>query len=153
MLLIFSVLACDCQIWPYVDKKPAFGYPRSLYSALTSQPLILYPRQNSYNCRTEPAPAIVFDYSQGLLRTKHKLSRPANYQFVKFGCLRLICLKCLLLALYYIELELECNENRYWGSCPFVLFSFMYRPFHKTLPKSSLQMHWISVRFCEIGDI
>ena len=24
---------------------------------------------------------------------------------------------------------------------------------HKTLPKSSLQMHWISVRFYEIGDI
>ena len=28
-----------------------------------------------------------------------------------------------------------------------------YRPFHKTLPRSSLQMHWISVRFCEMGDI
>ena len=28
----------------------------------------------------------------------------------------------------------------------------MYSPFHKTLPKSSLQMHWISVRFYEMGD-
>ena len=28
-----------------------------------------------------------------------------------------------------------------------------YKKFHKTLPKSSLQMHWISVRFYEIGDI
>ena len=26
-----------------------------------------------------------------------------------------------------------------------------YSPFHKTLPKSSLQMHWISVRFYETG--
>ena len=27
-----------------------------------------------------------------------------------------------------------------------------YSEFHKTLPKSSLQMHWISVRFYEMGD-
>ena len=26
----------------------------------------------------------------------------------------------------------------------------MYSPFHKTLPNSSLQMHWISVGFYEI---
>ena len=26
-------------------------------------------------------------------------------------------------------------------------------PFHKTLPKSSSQMHWILVRFYEMGDI
>ena len=29
----------------------------------------------------------------------------------------------------------------------------VYSPFHKTLPKSSLRMHWISVRFYEMGDI
>ena len=29
---------------------------------------------------------------------------------------------------------------------------FFYSQFHKTLPKSSLQMHWISVRFYEMGD-
>ena len=28
-----------------------------------------------------------------------------------------------------------------------------YSQFHKTLPKSSLPMHWISVRFYEMGDI
>ena len=28
----------------------------------------------------------------------------------------------------------------------------IYSQFHKTLPKSSLQMHWISVRFYEMGD-
>ena len=28
----------------------------------------------------------------------------------------------------------------------------IYSPFHKTLPKSSSQMHWISVRFYEMGD-
>ena len=27
-----------------------------------------------------------------------------------------------------------------------------YSQFHKTLPKSSLGMHWISVRFYEMGD-
>ena len=27
----------------------------------------------------------------------------------------------------------------------------IYSPFHKTLPRSSLKMHWISVRFYEIG--
>ena len=27
-----------------------------------------------------------------------------------------------------------------------------YNSFHKTLPKSSLQMHWASVRFYEMGD-
>ena len=30
---------------------------------------------------------------------------------------------------------------------------FTYSQFHKTLPKPSLQMHWISVRFYEKGDI
>jgi len=29
----------------------------------------------------------------------------------------------------------------------------MYSPFHKTLPRSSLQIHWISERFYEMGDI
>ena len=29
----------------------------------------------------------------------------------------------------------------------------MYSQFHKTLPISSLQMHWISVRFYEMGDM
>ena len=29
--------------------------------------------------------------------------------------------------------------------------SLIYSPFHKTLPRSSLEMHWISVRFYEIG--
>ena len=28
----------------------------------------------------------------------------------------------------------------------------LYNQFHKTLPKSSLQMHWISVKFYEMGD-
>ena len=31
------------------------------------------------------------------------------------------------------------------------LESFKYSLFHKTLPKSSLKMHWISVRFYEMG--
>ena len=30
---------------------------------------------------------------------------------------------------------------------------FNYSPFHKTLPKCSSQMHWISVRFYEMGDL
>ena len=29
---------------------------------------------------------------------------------------------------------------------------FSYSLFHKTLPKPGLQMHWISVRFYELGD-
>ena len=29
----------------------------------------------------------------------------------------------------------------------------MYSPFHKTLPKSNLQKHWLSARFYEMGDI
>ena len=33
------------------------------------------------------------------------------------------------------------------------LVLLMYSQFHKTLPKSSLQMHRISVRFYEMGDI
>ena len=35
----------------------------------------------------------------------------------------------------------------------FHFFMFTYRPFHKTLPKSSLRIHLISVRFYEMGDI
>ena len=30
---------------------------------------------------------------------------------------------------------------------------FIYSQFHKTLPKSILQMQWISVRFYEMGDM
>ena len=34
-----------------------------------------------------------------------------------------------------------------------VEFTFLtYSQFHKTLPIASLQMHWISVRFYEMGD-
>ena len=29
---------------------------------------------------------------------------------------------------------------------------FKYSPFHKTLPKSGSKIHWISVRFYEMGD-
>ena len=32
------------------------------------------------------------------------------------------------------------------------LFNFIYSAFHKTLPKSSLKIHWISVRFYAMGD-
>ena len=31
------------------------------------------------------------------------------------------------------------------------LENFYVSPFHKTLPKSSLKVHWISVRFYEMG--
>ena len=34
----------------------------------------------------------------------------------------------------------------------YCLVLFMYNLFHKTLPKSSLEMLWISVRFYEMGD-
>ena len=40
----------------------------------------------------------------------------------------------------------ECNMNVY-------VYTLYIQSFHKTLPKSSLQMHWISVRFDEMGDI
>ena len=30
---------------------------------------------------------------------------------------------------------------------------FRYSPYHKTLSRSSLQMHWVTVRFYEMGDI
>ena len=36
--------------------------------------------------------------------------------------------------------------------CNDILLFLNYSPFHKTLPKSSLQLHWISVRFYEMGD-
>ena len=33
-----------------------------------------------------------------------------------------------------------------------LLSELIYSTFHKTLPRSSLQMQWISVRFYEMGD-
>ena len=33
------------------------------------------------------------------------------------------------------------------------LTPFLYSPFHRTLPKSSLQIHWISARFYEMVDL
>ena len=35
---------------------------------------------------------------------------------------------------------------------PITKVLFRYSRFHKTLPRSSLQIHWISVRFYEMGD-
>ena len=35
----------------------------------------------------------------------------------------------------------------------FKLGPLSYSPFHKTLPKSGLQVHWTSVRFYEMGVI
>ena len=37
------------------------------------------------------------------------------------------------------------------GHCFYNKYIFVNSQFHKTLPKSSLQMHWISVRFYERG--
>ena len=38
--------------------------------------------------------------------------------------------------------------NRFWNFDS----EFNYSPFHKTFPKSSLQIHWISVKLYEMGD-
>ena len=36
----------------------------------------------------------------------------------------------------------------------FFIYTYLsYGQFHKTLPKSSLQVHWISVRFYEMSDM
>jgi len=52
----------------------------------------------------------------------------------------------LILCIQFSLPKYYCNKflNYYCG---------MYSQSHKTLPKSSLQMHWISVRFYEMGDI
>ena len=46
-------------------------------------------------------------------------------------------------------------KYRHYISILSILFEFhcMYSPFHKTLSKSSLQLHWISLRFYEMGVI
>ena len=44
---------------------------------------------------------------------------------------------------YFVELSVELKILKY---------IFVYSPFHKTLPRTSSQMHWISVRFYEMGD-
>ena len=31
-------------------------------------------------------------------------------------------------------------------------FDFTYSPFHKTLPKSGLKMHWISIKYVLFGQ-
>ena len=36
-------------------------------------------------------------------------------------------------------------------SCRVILHTHVYSPFHKTLPRSSLKMHLISVKFYEMG--
>ena len=48
---------------------------------------------------------------------------------------------------------LSCYQQ-IWNLCPNIGLrsTIFYSPFHKTLPKSSLQIHWISVRFYEMGD-
>ena len=41
---------------------------------------------------------------------------------------------------------LQCTEYEY------EITHMTYSPFHKTLPSSILEMHWISARFFEMGD-
>ena len=60
----------------------------------------------------------------------------------------------VVLQTYLHFLENDCDEEDHEiervGKC---LNQFNYCQFHKTLPTSSLQMHWILVRFYEMGDI
>ena len=44
-----------------------------------------------------------------------------------------------------------CTASR--NGCKTYSTKLVYNPFHKTLPITSLQIHWISVRFYEMGDI
>ena len=51
-----------------------------------------------------------------------------------------------------ISLAENIKLSIFWRNfCLFFYAPMTYSPFHKTLPKSSLQMHWISVRFYEMG--
>ena len=47
--------------------------------------------------------------------------------------------------------QLKAEMQEVYGTAKVIIL--LYSPFHKTLPKSSLQMHWISVRFYEMRDI
>ena len=49
---------------------------------------------------------------------------------------------------YNIYVHIYINIQRSWGIEPDLLYS----TFHKTLPRSNLEMHLISVRFYEMGD-
>ena len=68
-----------------------------------------------------------------------------------------------MLKLNYIDIRPSRKEKDIWEgqekdvSTPplyaLVRVSFKYRPFHKTLPRSSAFVNWISARFYETGCI
>ena len=53
------------------------------------------------------------------------------------------------LKLYHEDTNLETTFHIYLSLYQLCYYS----PFHKTLQRSSIQMHWISVRFYESGDM
>ena len=48
---------------------------------------------------------------------------------------------------------IHCNLKKDTRNVLKKLSGHTYSQFHKTLPKSSYQMYWISVRFYDIGDV
>ena len=51
--------------------------------------------------------------------------------------------------MYVLCMYLERNYHKYYGVDSDKLYCVMYRPFHKTLPRTSAFVNWISVRFYE----
>ena len=56
----------------------------------------------------------------------------------------------LFIAVIYFPLLIQMNIFTLYN---IIFMSFTYSPFHKTLPRSSSEMHWLSLRFYEIGVI
>ena len=86
-----------------------------------------------------------------IYRPFHK-TLPRSSAFVKWSSVRFYETDCiysfLLWRLQFMRLIQWFTINRFWNFDS----EFNYSPFHKTLPKSSLQIHWISVKLYEMGD-
>ena len=77
---------------------------------------------------------------------KRKNSRSLPYPFLKEA------VYYLRLYIQVVSLFLTCTQPKCTRCTDKEYGHGKYSPFHKTLPKSSLKMHWISVRFYEMGD-
>ena len=54
--------------------------------------------------------------------------------------------------IFSVHPHVEEEFVRGWSSVFILTLTDRYSQFHKTLPRSGKEMHWISVRFYEMGD-
>ena len=110
--------------------------------------LFVYLRENQFLCTSERMVSQLF-HSSALCRATGEPIMAGTMNYPKKTCFNLFQSRHCSYILYSVKTWflkiLSVSQLYRW------FHNFLYSPFHKTFPNYSLQMHWISIRFYEIG--